>query len=662
MLITTQLHRCGVRLQQLFIISFLLSAGATLHAQKDGFPDFGKADMKELLMKECDFDKNAPALKLMDYQEAEVLVDYDIRIRTERRVRIKIFNEKGFDFASITIPYYGRKRESKIKDISAYVYNLDSSGKVVVRKIEKKQMYREKAESGQHKVVFTFPDLRSGSVIEYRYTKIERNTLHFDPWFFQDRIPTVVSSCRITRPTMLPLDQRFITRDSVEQKREIKNYGYNRPSTTINSFTLKKIPAFRLEPMMSSIKDNLQRIEFALTPSILMSGPMSLPAFKNWNYFNRLLLRSSYFGKAINSNIPGTAAIIDTVKKIKDTAEKINYIYHAVKEKLKWDEEQTFYAEDINEAWTNGDASSAEMNIILLNLVRKAGIRAYPILVSTRDNGKTDNQFMTLSQFNGVDVIAMDSSNLYILDATQKYQSYKTPPYNILNRNGYLIDTLISQWVYITDKRPLFKNLMSGIATIDPDGKMNGDASSYYFDFAKSEKLTYKPEKDEEDEKKKFIEKEATDLKIDSVKEDNAEDETKALMDKFHFSGNISKTGDFYFVDPLFLSNFRKNPFVDSLRSTDIDFGSNQYYSISITLNIPEGFAVDHLPINQILRSADSSILFKRMYYHENNILVLRNVFEVLKPIYEKEEYPVLKEFFQRMYGMINEQIVLKKP
>jgi len=50
------------------------------------------------------------------------------------------------------------------------------------------------------------------------------------------------------------------------------------------------------------------------------------------------------------------------------------------------------------------------------------------------------------------------------------------------------------------------------------------------------------------------------------------------------------------------------------------------------------------------------------MYYHENNILVLRNVFEVLKPIYEKEEYPVLKEFFQRMYGMINEQIVLKKP
>jgi len=231
MLITTQLHRCGVRLQQLFIISFLLSAGATLHAQKDGFPDFGKADMKELLMKECDFDKNAPALKLIDYQEAEVLVDYDIRIRTERRVRIKIFNEKGFDFASITIPYYGRKRESKIKDISAYVYNLDSSGKVVVRKIEKKQMYREKAESGQHKVVFTFPDLRSGSVIEYRYTKIERNTLHFDPWFFQDRIPTVVSSCRITRPTMLPLDQRFITRDSVEQKRETDKIA-NIPKST----------------------------------------------------------------------------------------------------------------------------------------------------------------------------------------------------------------------------------------------------------------------------------------------------------------------------------------------------------------------------------------------------------------------------------------------
>ena len=143
-------------IKKLVLPAFLLFITLSSKAQKDYLPEFGKADMKELLMKECEFDKNAAALKLLDYQQSEVIVTgYDVKVEIERRVRIKIFNAKGFDFANITIPYIGRKRVSKIKDISAYVYNLDSAGNIVVRKIEKKQIYRENAEKGVNKIVFT---------------------------------------------------------------------------------------------------------------------------------------------------------------------------------------------------------------------------------------------------------------------------------------------------------------------------------------------------------------------------------------------------------------------------------------------------------------------------------------------------------------------------
>lgn len=269
---------------------------------------------------------------------------------------------------------------------------------------------------------------------------------------------------------------------------------------------------------------------------------------------------------------------------------------------------------------------------------------------------------MSLSQFNGVDVVVFTESKVYILDATQEYQSYLTPPFNILNREAFLIDTSLSQWVHVSDNRPLFKNVLSALVEVNNEGLIDGNAVSFYYDFAKSEKLNYKPEEqDREEEEKKFIEKESAEIKIDSLKEENAEDELKPLTDHFHFTGKLSNTDDYFFIDPLFLSSFRKNPFNDSIRNTDVDFGSNQYYNISITVKTPEGFVLDHMPPNQMLRSIDSSILFKRTYFYENNTLVLRHIFEVRKPVYEKAEYTTLKEFFHKMYGMINEQIVLKR-
>ena len=66
---------------------------------------------------------------------------------------------------------------------------------------------------------------------------------------------------------------------------------------------------------------------------------------------------------------------------------------------------QTFYAGDIADAWNERSGNSADINLIILNLLRKAGIPCSPILVSTRNNGQVDEKFLSLSQFNGIDVL-----------------------------------------------------------------------------------------------------------------------------------------------------------------------------------------------------------------------------------------------------------------
>ena len=218
---------------------------------QSGLPSFGKADMNELLLKECPFEKGADAMKLLDFQETEIDMDNSVRTEINRRVRIKIFNKDGVHAANIIIPYIKRNRTSKINDISAYIYNLDSSGNIITQKLEKKQILREKSGEGINKVAFTFPNVRPGSVIEYRFTHSERNIMHLEPWFFQDAIPTAVSMCKFVYPDHAKFDFRFITVDSV-----VDNYSTNHIKAT-RFFTLSNIHSFRPEPMMSSVKDNL---------------------------------------------------------------------------------------------------------------------------------------------------------------------------------------------------------------------------------------------------------------------------------------------------------------------------------------------------------------------------------------------------------------------
>src|SRR5262245_33928278 len=109
-------------MKRVFSLTLILAILSTAAAQKK-VPDFGKIDTADLHLKSCSFEPSANAMTLFDVQEVEFVVnDYSTRLRTERRVRIKIFNEKGYKHASIRIPYFSKKRSTKIKELRGVVY------------------------------------------------------------------------------------------------------------------------------------------------------------------------------------------------------------------------------------------------------------------------------------------------------------------------------------------------------------------------------------------------------------------------------------------------------------------------------------------------------------------------------------------------------------
>ena len=90
-------------LSLLFIFSVSI-----IYAQKE-IPSFGKIDKADLLLKECEFDKDAEAYKLLNYGDVHYnIIGGDFGIITERRTRIKILKEKGLDKANVKIQFYSK--------------------------------------------------------------------------------------------------------------------------------------------------------------------------------------------------------------------------------------------------------------------------------------------------------------------------------------------------------------------------------------------------------------------------------------------------------------------------------------------------------------------------------------------------------------------------
>src|SRR5688572_22943386 len=135
----------------LLSLSFFVSI---LSYSQSGFPGFGAFDAEEIKLKKCSFDPEADAIILLD----KAVADYDdqYRLVTERRIRIKILNEKAVDRANIIIPFYSGDIEFLSK-IEAYTFNFDESGNPSVLIVDKKSIHTEKTTKNFSLIKFAMP-------------------------------------------------------------------------------------------------------------------------------------------------------------------------------------------------------------------------------------------------------------------------------------------------------------------------------------------------------------------------------------------------------------------------------------------------------------------------------------------------------------------------
>lgn len=607
---------------------------------------FGKINKEDLEMKACDFEKDANAEILFD--KGEIYFDTDYNLILDRHIRIKIFNDNGKDEANIKIRYFGGNRSEYMSNVQAETINLNN-GAVEFTKIDKKLIYTQRVDKLRNDLVFSFPNVKPGSVIEYKYTLTASSVANFPDWYFQTNIPTRYSELNTTIPDILYYKNLVMV-----------NQPYVKNTSEVKS--IANIPSLGNEPYMSSRKDNEERILYELTSINTQSFHQSFS--DTWEKVGKDLIGYDDFGGQFKRKLTGEEELIAKAKGLKSDAEKIAYIFDEVKSRMKWDEEDVRYTNDGTvDAWNKKTGNSTEINLILYHLLQKAGIKVMPMLVSTKKNGKINPAYPNGYQFNRtVAYVPVDSANYYLLDATSKYNVFNEIPQNLLNGFGLYInkEDEKSDLLFIQKTAPVREVTIMN-AEIKPDGKMTGTVQINSFSYNRIVDVkNYKT--DGEDKYIKALSNGDNNLKIASLKMENIEVDTLPLIQNFSFNLDLNGSDDnyIYFKPNLFSSAF-SNEFLSEHRYTDIDFGYMSNDAINGMYKIPAGYKVDAMPKSVNMAMPDNSIVFRRIVGEQDGMVLIRYSLYFKKALFFKENYTEFHDFFKKMNDMMNEQIVLKK-
>jgi hypothetical protein len=628
---------------------------------------YGKVDIADLEFKTCDFEKDANAEVL--FSKGLTYFGADLyNITQEIHKRVKIFNEHGKSEADIRIKYFSGNRLEYITGIQAETINL-VDGKPEITKLDKKLIYTKNIDKYYSEITFTMPNIKPGSIIEYKYTWNAASFSDFPDWEYQDKIPVRYSELSTEIPDIFYFreHQRYTQPVSHKHKSEGRSllagsntYPYNLEEETRGMTNIHSLPD---EPFMSSYNDNVQAIRFQLV-SIKPLGGFDKTFSDTWSKVGGRLIDDEDFGGQLKRKVNGEDVIIAKAKTLKTDDEKIAYIFNEVKGKMKWNGSDNWYTIDgTYRAWENKTGNSAEINIIMYHLLKQAGIEAYPMVVSTREHGKVDPYYTSLIQFNrAVVYIPVDTTKQYILDATGKYNMYNETPSELLNSSGLYVDKQKNQFDIIgLDKTEPARQVVFITADIKPDGKLEGTAqisSSSYNKISAVERYKTDGEKKYID----YLKADDNNLKITAVKLENMEDDSQPLTQKIDFKLDLAGSDENYiYLNPNLFTPLRTNPFLSESRMTDIDFAYTRNYSINGIYKIPAGYKIEALPKSMNIVMPDKSFTFKRFVAEQDGSITIRYNISYNVSEYSKEKYPDFHEFFKKMHEMLNEQIVLKK-
>jgi len=619
---------------------------------------WGEIPSEDLQMTVYPQDSAAAAVILQDVGSIQMNTvggQYQLWFKQHRRV--KVFDVKAFAEGNLRIPYYSYNGMEKILDLDVQLI-LPNGDK---QKVKSDNVFTEKiSRYWSAKKVF-IPNLQKGSIIEYRFELRSEFITRLHDWYFQGELPVRWSELSLSVPTYF--NYVYLTRLprplDVKESQLIGDTWHNR-------YGMRQLPAIRDEPFITTLDDYRAHIGFQLA-SVSFPNQPERKFMTTWTDLAKSLETQENFGQqymrdkkfddlweVISPRLnPGTEPTDSIVQKV----------MRFVSMNIKWNEVDDITLDgSLNDAFARKTGSTAEVNLAVVALLRKVGLDAVPMLVSTRDNGVTYPAYPFREQFNSVLAFLRKPEGNIVLDATSPYFSPGQLRTRHYNGNGWLVDSKQPDWVDVP--APEMSQAWYGQLALSESGEMAGKFTiSVTGAIAADWRAAL-----EHLETKSFLKKHfATgypEIVLDSIVLTDLYNYSKPL--KIGFSCRIPNTStvvnDFIYCRPVLDFLVDENPFKSLRRTFPVNFAYPFKGTYVLHLQLPPGYVVEELPEPARISLADDGGKISFICSSSKPEMVqVQFKMNLANTRFEPEDYAALRRFFDLAAEKTQLQLVLKK-
>jgi Domain of Unknown Function with PDB structure (DUF3857)/Transglutaminase-like superfamily len=639
----------------LAVTSILILSG--VHAFADSWT---KPTPEELQMTSEPAAPGAAAIYLLRDENADDKLHVHITY-----ARVKILTEKGKQYADQEISY--QSNTFRIFGVEGRTIHSDGTvipftGKPYVKFLEKNGTEKYKA------TVFTMPDVQVGSILEYRYVLAYESNLVVSPlWYLQGPLYVrkghfrFAPSDRVIQDGHGGIMQGHYAYAAVLPPDSKVVYSPAGKFYTIDATNISALPE---EEFMPPMRNYSYHALFYYTTAKTADEYWS----NEGKYWSRTADKFIDEGKL-------SAAVSQIVSPADTPAQKLEKIYGAVM-KL----ENTGFTREHSEAedkaqglrtrtaadiWQQKRGNRNEIAQLFVGLARAAGLKAYVGIVTNRDRNLFLPEYLDMGQLDDDIAIVELNGKDNFFDPGQRYAAFgqlhwkhtATRGIRQIERGTAVFDTPIAN--YKTNNEIRSANL-----EIEPDGKVSG---SIRIILTGSRALYWRENalRNGEDEFK-------TDFERSMQSEMPPGIEVKAdhflgLTDwETNFQGVLKVSGSMgtatakrVFLPASFFAATGHPLFALDKRTMPVDLRYPYSVQDVVSLKLPPAFEIESLPKDTEFTFPQMA-LYRAKFTREGAVVNSSRALVLGNPIYRVEEYPQLKDFYEKVNAKDKEPAVLE--
>lgn len=617
-------------------------------------------------------DSSAPSIVLADIGESKFAGDNrgSLSINFTHFRRMRIMNKNGFDDASyeIYLRHSSNTAEDRIDKFEAVTYNLEN-GKVVATPLTKDALFKDKYNENFSTRKFTFPNLKEGSIIEFRYTIISPFYSFLRSWTFQGKNPRLWSEYTVTIPTdifeyvflksgYLPYKIDTVTHSNYQDNFNFVGGGVLKSYTATVHWAMENVPKIKEEEYITTLDNYISQVKFQIK-RITYSAVNSEDILGDWYQLADRFMKSEDFGKDLSAN---NGWLNDDLKKVVASAtsdeDKVKKVYEYIRDNFSCKDDEGIYLDKpLKKVFQDKNGSTPDINLLLVAAMQNAGFAASPAILSTRDNGWANEEYPLITQYNYVLCRVQVGEKYYLLDASDPSLGFAKLSPNLYNGSARVI---AAQPILIPlSSDSVTESSISSVFMMNDGKNISGTVTEQYGDFKSIEmrdKLkNTKPEDLAKEIKKDYtIDVDISNLEIDSLK--IPEEPLAVKYDlKFTFDDDI------VYFNPMLASVVKTNPFTSAERLYPVEMESCTDKSYVFNMEIPEGYKIDELPKSARVTLNENDGMFEYIIAQSGNRIQMRCRIVIKKATFFSDDYQTLRDFYTFIVKKEAEPIVFSK-